>query len=212
MEQSANLSKDFAKELIVARTTVAQEQFDSNVEWRLFCDGSESAFIKLYNHYFDLLYNLGRQYSGDAELLKDALQDVFVNIRKKRSKLHKVKFVKAYLIKCYRNKIITEQKKQKRKSRYKSNSGAFDFYFAPSHESVLINTQFRQGQIQQIKKSLNKLTRRQREALYYFYYNGLSYAQIKEVMGFSSVRAARNLIYRSLSQLKKNFQDLNTNS
>ncbi|MGW9685047.1 RNA polymerase sigma factor [Flagellimonas sp. 2504JD1-5] len=181
-------------------------EFDPSSEWKLFCDGSESAFVKIYNHYFQMLYNLGRQFSGDQDLLKDTLQETFINIRKKRHKLHKVISVKAFLIKCYRNKIITEQKKQKKNMRLNYTSNSYGFLLTPSHESVLISRQFREDQVQLMQESLNKLTRRQREAIYYFYYNGLSYAQIKDVMGFSSVRAARNLIYRSLTELKKRAQ------
>src|SRR5690606_41250750 len=77
------------------------------------------------------------------------------------------------------------------------------FLVTPSHEGLLVNKQFQQEQIALIQSSLNKLTRRQREVIYYFYYNGLSYGQIKEIMGFSSDRAARNLMYRSLAELKK---------
>ncbi len=182
------------------------KSFDCAMEWKLFCDGSESAFVKIYNHYFQSLYNLGRQFSGDTDLLKDCLQETFISIRKKRHDLHKVISVKAFLIKCYRNKIITEQKKQKKKNKkmdFDLSNESFGFLVTPSHESLLVNKQFHTEQVALIQDSLNKLTQRQREVIYYFYYNGLSYSQIKEVMGFSSVRAVRNLMYRSLSELKK---------
>lgn len=193
--------KDDAKSEVISTSTAVN--LDPATEWKLFCDGSESAFIKIYNHYFQVLYNLGRQFSGDADLLKDTLQETFINIRKKRHKLHKVVSVKAFLIKCYRNRIITEQNKRKKNMTLNFSSSSYGFHLTPSHESVLISRQFKQEQIKLMQESLNKLTRRQREAIYYFYYNGLSYAQIKEVMGFSSVRAARNLMYRSLTELKK---------
>ncbi|MCL6265446.1 RNA polymerase sigma factor [Flagellimonas myxillae] len=182
--------------------------FDAAKEWKLFCDGSEAAFVKIYNHYFQMLYNLGRQFSGDNELLKDTLQETFIKIREKRSKLHKVVSAKAFLIKCYRNNIITEQKKRKKDMTLNFALAPFAFHLTPSHESVLINRRFEDDQIKLIQESLNKLTRRQREAIYYLYYNGLTYAQIKDVMGFASIRAARNLIYRSLTELKKQVEIL----
>nr|WP_299389339.1 RNA polymerase sigma factor [Allomuricauda sp.] len=182
--------------------------FDSAREWKLFCDGSEAAFVKIYNHYFHMLYNLGRQFSGDTELLKDTLQETFIKIREKRGKLHKVVSAKAFLIKCYRNNIITEQKRRKKNMTLNFSMAPNAFHLTPSHESVLINRRFKSDQIKMIQDSLNKLTRRQREAIYYLYYNGLSYSQIREVMGFSSVRAARNLIYRSLTELKKQVESL----
>lgn len=182
--------------------------FDAPKEWKLFCDGSEAAFVKIYNHYFHMLYNLGRQFSGDTELLKDVLQETFIKIREKRSKLHKVVSAKAFLIKCYRNNILSEQKKRKKNMTLNFSATPYAFHLTPSHESVLINRRFESDQIKLIQDSLNKLTRRQREAIYYLYYNGLTYDQIKDVMGFSSVRAARNLIYRSLTELKKQVEIL----
>ncbi|WP_420603032.1 RNA polymerase sigma factor [Flagellimonas sp.] len=202
----SDYNKDDAKGDLTSKSGAMD--FDPTLEWKLFCDGSESAFIKIYNHYFLTLYNLGRQFSGDTDLLKDTLQETFINIRKKRQKLHKVISVKAFLIKCYRNKIITEQKKRKKNMTLNFSAGSYGFLLTPSHESVLISRQFRQEQIKLMQESLNKLTRRQREAIYYFYYNGLSYVQIKDVMGFSSVRAARNLVYRSLTELKKQIEIL----
>ncbi len=176
---------------------------DSQTVWILFCDGSESAFVEIYNQYFQMLYSLGKQYTGDSTLLKDCLQDVFIIIRKNRSKLHKVVSVKAYLLKCYRNRIIAEQKEQGKRMLVDFSKNALEFQTVPSHESILINRQFSSEQIRRLHRSINKLTGRQREAIYHFYYHSLSYSQIKDVMGFGSTRAARNLIYRSLTELKK---------
>ena len=176
---------------------------DSHAVWALFCNGSESAFVEIYNQYFQMLYSLGKQYTGDSSLLKDCLQDVFIVIRKNRNKLHKVVSVKAYLLKCYRNRIIAEQKERSKRMLVDFSKNALEFQTVPSHESILINRQFSREQIRRLQRSMDKLTGRQREAIYHFYYNSLSYSQIKDVMGFGSTRAARNLIYRSLTELKK---------
>ena len=176
---------------------------DSRTLWESFCEGSESAFVELYNRYFQILYNLGRQYSGDTALLKDCLQEVFITIRKNRGKLNKVVSVKAYLLRCYRNKVIAEHKKRSKRMLVDFSRNPLEFRVVPSHESVLIHRQFNQEQVQKLHRAINTLTHRQREAIYHFYYNGLSYTQIKGVMGFGSTRAARNLIYRSLRELRK---------
>lgn len=105
--------------------------------------------------------SLGRQFSGDPDLLKDCLQDTFINIRKKRQDLEKVRSVTAYLIKCFRNKIITEQKKNKEKDlllRSGSYQESLGFLVTPSHERLLVNKQYQQEQIVLIQNSLNKLT------------------------------------------------------
>jgi DNA-directed RNA polymerase specialized sigma24 family protein len=44
---------------------------------------------------------------------------------------------------------------------------------------------------------------RKKEALYYFYYEGLSYEQIKEMMELSHIKSARNLVYEAISYLRE---------
>ena len=63
---------------------------DDKLLWDSFKKGSESAFIDIYNTYFQILYDFGRQYSGDADLVKDCIQEVFITIRVKRTKLPEV--------------------------------------------------------------------------------------------------------------------------
>ena len=173
--------------------------------WKSFRNGSESAFVEIYNRYFQMLYEYGRQFSQDSEIVKDYVQDMFVTMRKKRFKLPQVRSIKAYLLKCLRNKIIFELKKLGKKQFVDVTSCHLSFHIVPSHENVLINRQFNDSQIKQIHMTLSRLSPRKREAIYYFYYNNLSYEEIKEVMGFGSTRAARNLIYRAISEIRKTF-------
>ncbi len=176
---------------------------DDKLLWKLLKDGSETAFVHVYQQHFQILYDLGRQFSGDFELVKDCIQDVFVTIRTKRSKLPVVSSIKAYLLKAVRNRILTEIKNS-RKNRFSNiTNAALNFQVVPSYESVLINRQFNDQQILQIQHSLSLLSERQREAVYHFYYSNLGYDEIRDIMNFSSTKAARNLIYRALAEIRK---------
>ncbi len=170
--------------------------------WEAFRKGSESAFIDLYNRYFQLLYDYGRQVSGDKEMVKDCIQDVFVTIRNKRKKLPEVSSVKAFLLKCIRNKILTEHTKRSKQRAVDLEQTPLDFLIMPSVEDIMISRQYSQDNLHKIQKSLKCLTQRQREIIYYFYYNNLSYTEIKEVMSFSSVKSARNLLYKALVEIR----------
>lgn len=55
---------------------------------------------------------------------------------------------------------------------------------------------------------MSKLTTRQKEAVLYFYYEGLSYQEIADIMGFQNVKSARKLIYRAIDALRKDLQEL----
>ncbi len=66
----------------------------------------------------------------------------------------------------------------------------------------MIQSQLETEQKQRLAESMKKLTPRQREAIYYFYYENMTYTEIQDLMGFSQVQGIRNLIYRALNQLK----------
>ena len=182
---------------------------DDQSLWRSLKSGNEAAFVEIYKQHFQMLYDLGRQFSGDYELVKDCIQDVFVVIRMKRSKLPMVSSIKAYLLRAVRNKILTEIR-DSRKNRFSDiTKSALNFQVVPSYESVLINRQFNDDQISQIRNSLSLLSERQREAIYHFYYSNLSYTEIRDIMNFGSIKAARNLIYRALAEIRKTLNDCN---
>ena len=44
--------------------------------------------------------------------------------------------------------------------------------------------------------------------MHFFFYNQLSYEEISEIMNFGSVKAARNLIYRALKEIKERFDNI----
>lgn len=171
--------------------------------WKLFKKGDESAFVDIYNQHFQTLYDYGRQLSGDLNFVKDCVQEVFISMRIKRAKLPFVSSVKAYLLKATRNKILTEIKKNKTYQFVDVDKCSLNFLVIPSHENVLIKRQFNDSQIKQIQKVLCSLSTRRREAIYHFYYSNLSYNEIKDIMNLGSTKAARNIIYRAMAQIRK---------
>lgn len=190
---------------IGSKSTTVPAIVDDRLLWNSFRKGSESAFIDIYNTYFQILYDFGRQYSGDPELVKDCIQEVFITIRIRREKLPDVNSIKAYLIKSIRNKILTEIRDTRKKQHTGIVLSSLNFLVTPCFESILINRQFNNDQIKKIQQSLSELSERQREAVYHFYYTDLGYEEIKTIMGFSSTRAVRNLVYKALSEIKKSF-------
>lgn len=138
----------------------------------------------------------GCQLTRDTGVVEDLLQDFFVALRLGRQKTSKVSCIKAYLMKSFRRKIIRHLKKKKI---LVFNEGFTEGNFKISfhHDMQFIKTQFHQEQQKHIAQMLNKLTQREREAVYYFYFENLDYKSISQVMGLSSAKSARNLIYKA---------------
>ncbi|SHN15387.1 Sigma-70 region 2 [Cyclobacterium lianum] len=167
--------------------------------WLQFRQGSETAFIKIYERYFDQLFDYGLRFSGQPQLVEDCIQDIFIQIRLRREGLGDTDSIKFYLMKCLKRKLIREAGKIGKNVDFKDNE-SFSLEYSP--EQVLIDQQIHEEQGIKLNQALKKLSGRKKEALYYFYFEGLSYQQISELMGLSQVKSARNLIYQAISTLR----------
>lgn len=76
---------------------------DEAAIWEAFKMGNESAFIFIYETYFDPLFIYGNQFTNNEDLVKDAIQDLFVEVRKNRRKLGRTD---KWIAKCL-NKAFT---------------------------------------------------------------------------------------------------------
>ena len=136
--------------------------------WRTFKDGSDVALIYIYNEYFQTLYRYGSQFTTDRFLIKDAIQDLFIELLKKRNKIADTTSIKFYLFKCIKINLINKFKN--RKIDYRDDTSGFDFGLSISFEENLINAQLDNEKKQRIRKALEKLKRKQREIIYYYFF------------------------------------------
>lgn len=171
--------------------------------WSSFRDGDESAFVNIYNDYYDQLFNFGIQITSDQELIKDCIQDFFIDLRKSRNKLADVRSLKVYLIVSFRRRLIKYLSLQNKTSLRNLEITKECFEVILSTEDKIIDAQFKEEQLKDLEKSMNKLSPREREAIYYFYYQNLGYREISQLFNYGDVKTARNLIYGALSKLKK---------
>lgn len=174
---------------------------DNQIIWKDFKAGDEKAFMLLYEEYANLLYGYGCRFTTDNELVKDCLQDFFVYLRDKREGLGDPASVKFYLLKAFKRRVLDylrKGKKEKEKSQEAIKDG---FYNNRMHETVFIQQQD-ETKLLNLERALKSLNSKEREAIYYFYYQNLSYEQIAEILDFSYISSARRLIYRSLKKMK----------
>ncbi len=171
--------------------------------WLSFKNGNESAFIAIYKSNFSKLYKYGFQFTKDRDLIKDAIQDLFIELRKKRKNLSNTTSIKLYLYKCIRRKILS-YKQQANKMISHQNLDGYNFDVDLSAEHVLIIKQLDTERKKKLAKAMKSLSARQKEAIYYFYYEDLSYADVAEIMELGHAKSARNLVYRALKCLKLN--------
>ncbi|SEK92944.1 RNA polymerase sigma factor [Parapedobacter koreensis] len=173
--------------------------------WEAFKEGDELAFVNIYRTYVDVLFNYGCQFTADREMVKDCLQDFFVYLRNSRAGLGKTDNIKLYLLKAFRRRVFDYLKKTNREIQHNEYFAFLQFPIELSSESMYINRQIEAEQLVRLNTALQALNTKEREAIYYFYYEGLSYEQIAEILHVTHVSSARRIVYRGLSHLKKFF-------
>ena len=173
--------------------------------WIKFKNGDEDAFVWIYQNYFSVLYNYARQFDLDPDFVKDHIQDLFIYIRENRSRLADISSIKFYLFKSLRRRLLANHKQKFSLLSIfgLENRSVFEIKITETPEIKLINRTLDDEKKERIGKSLNRLTARQREAVLYFYYEGLSYREIAEIMGLKRTKSARKLIYRAIDALRK---------
>ncbi len=169
--------------------------------WEAFKSGDELAFILIYKRYSAQLFQYGCRYSVDKEMVRDCLQDFFLYLKKNRQGFRETNSIKYYLFKSFRRRVVDYNKKNN--CEY-SLDQPFDDYLNPaeSGETIYINKQVKAEQLEKLDRALTTLDSKEREAIYYFYYKGMSYEQIAERFKFTHVSSARRVMYRSLRQLR----------
>jgi len=168
--------------------------------WERFRNGDVDAFGELSQLHYRLLYNYGLKFSLDSEFIKDCIQDLYLDLWERRSRLSQTAFVKSYLLKALRHRIIKENIHLKRFR--EPDSIPFELNESElSVEMKKIEEESIHQQVALIKKSISLLTRRQKEIIYLRYYQDMSYDQIASIMNISSASVA-TLHYRTLQQIK----------
>lgn len=170
--------------------------------WKAFKEGNESAFIYIYERYFHVLYAYGFRIISDSSVVKDALQDMFISLRERRKYLGDTDDIKFYLFKCLKRRLIKDFSAWQGK---KEGLDAIpeEIHFALSYETQLIDQQLTKEKIIKLNAAIAQLSPRQREIIYYSFYEGLSYAQIQEIMGLENQQTTRNLMYKAIRYLRK---------
>lgn len=176
------------------------QHIDDQLLWDACRSGDEKAFITIFNRFASPMFNYGCRITPEEELVKDAVQDLFIEIWQNKARLGATTSLKFYLFKSLRRKI--SRMKGGALARVFTTDPPPDLAVSPSHEFVLISEQISAEKKQKLMAMLKTLTRRQHEAIFLRYFEELSCEQIAGVMDLSR-QAVYNLLHQALDELRK---------
>ncbi|NDV60669.1 sigma-70 family RNA polymerase sigma factor [Bacteroides sp. 519] len=174
--------------------------------WIQFKAGNDNAFAELYKLNVDDMLDYGLHFTPLRDQVKDAIQDVFVNLYNKRDNLNVVENVRVYLLVSLKNTIYSFFKKDIQ--HYQIDTIEPVFTLESSVEELYIGDEQENEQERHIKQMLNLLSPREREAMYYRYTEGLGVEEICVLMKLNN-QSVRNLLYRSIAKIREVYKDYN---
>ena len=173
---------------------------DDETLWRRFQDGNQQAFTTIYTTYFTILYQYGYHIAQDEDLVNDCIQTLFVELWKSRRNLAPTTSIKYYLLKAMRRKVYRAIYKEAQSVPYIAEADGDNVTFSP--ELDLIARQTTAQQQESLRRAIDQLSARQKEAITLLYIEGLSYAEASDLMAIK-VRTVYNLIHTALESLRK---------
>ncbi len=167
------------------------------VLWESIKRGDKEAFLELYETFYQDLYAYGFKISGRKELVKDCIQQVFLEIWDHRNSLNDVSFLKPYLLKYFKRKLLREITLRNREGELLSNFTGMEL----SYEELLIRNISSEELQFKLHEALEKLTNKQKQVIKMKFFEGLSYEEIAEITS-SKHRTIYNQVHEALKILK----------
>ena len=183
---------------------VITKNADDSLLWQALKRSEKAAFEILLKKYYPIVLNYGVRFYKDKEFVKDCVQDLFIEIWNRREYLADVVSVKSYLLQSIRKNIIRESSRLKwfREADKISDDHDFDVEF--DIETYLISREVENELLQKLRFELDKLTKRQREAIFLRFNQDLSYEEIAIIMDIN-YRSVVNLIHEAIKAIRKNW-------
>lgn len=163
--------------------------------------GDEQALAELFRRHYAGLFDYGVKLSQHAELVKDGIQEIFAYIWEKRQNLAAADSIRAYLFVSLRRHLLklSQQMHRREASSREFQGEQAAAYFSP--EDLLIAKEKEQTQQRVLTQALQEIPPRQREALYFKTFEGLSYREIAAIMNVSP-QVARNYVCEAFHKLR----------
>jgi RNA polymerase sigma factor (sigma-70 family) len=170
--------------------------------WNEFRNGNADAFGELIRIHYQDLYHYGTRFTKDEELVKDCIQDLFLELWTNRLTISETSFVKYYLLKSLRRKLGRKIGRSRHTASWDELNFEALFNGSPSIETSIIREEYLTGLARKMRKVLASLSKRQQEVIYLRFYVD---ADIEEIAGIMSLtrQSVYNLLHDALKKLKK---------
>jgi RNA polymerase sigma factor (sigma-70 family) len=170
--------------------------------WNEYRSGNANAFGVLIRVHYPDLFHYGTRFTRDAELVKDSLQDLFLELWINRETISETSFVKYYLLKALRRKLTRRIGRSRYTGSWEELHFESLFSGTPSVETGIIREEGLAELARKMRHALTGLSKRQQEVIYLRYYVDADIDEIAEIMSVNR-QSVYNHLHDALKKLKK---------
>ena len=175
-----------------------------NDAWRRLRNGDILALASIFDEYKDDLFSYGNHVFQKRELVENAIQDLFVELASKWSRLPEVNCLKAYLFRALRYKIQRQLLESNTKNERLCRNVFDDDLIQSSPEDQLVNSETKRLNDQKMRYTILQLAPREREIIHLRFYQDLSFEKIADIMNLN-YQTSRNLLARAIKKIRSKF-------
>lgn len=169
--------------------------------WDKFLKGDDAAFTYIYDNHIHSLFSYGLQFSSERELIKDAIQDLFVKLYLNKESLSSTTNIKFYLFRSLRNTLYNTFRQNINMGNIEDLEDKIIERDTPLHN--LLQQEKESLTKDELNKIFNLLSTRQREVMFYRFIEEFSFEEIETLMGIN-YQSIQNLIQRSIKKVRDN--------
>jgi RNA polymerase sigma-70 factor (ECF subfamily) len=171
--------------------------------WALLAEGEKQGLYECFNLFYDDLYRFGLSLYKNPELVKEGINNLFLELWRIRHKLTGVQNVQQYTLTVYK-RILYKTYLQLSKETQTADLidiPSDNIPAEPSYESILIASQHDEHMKKRLQKALNQLSPRQKEIIRLRYFDVVSFKDIAEQTGLSE-RTVYNTLHNAIKVLR----------
>jgi RNA polymerase sigma factor (sigma-70 family) len=173
--------------------------------WKLLAEGEKQGLYACFSLFYDDLYRFGMFLYKDPELIKESIQNLFLELWKIRHKLQDVENIQQYVLTIYKRIIYQTNQKTNLKNISQDihlEELRHDEITVSSYESILIASQEDEQLKKRLAHALGKLTPRQKEVVQMRYYECLSFKEISHKTQLTE-RTIYNTLHSAVNVLRE---------
>lgn len=169
--------------------------------WNKFRKGDRHAFALIYKIHIAELLSYGYRVTSNQQLIKDSIHDLFLHIWLHRVNLSETKSIKYYLFRSLRNRILQNLDTAPEVASQPNDFTLDGILSEISWEEELIQEETQTSQMQRLRKAIERLPKRQQEAIQLRYFHSFGLDEISTMMEMNN-QSVRNLLHRAITHLR----------